>query len=121
MISSCIACRPSRSIAVRAPRAVAVITGHGRSTAKPAMPCCGNGECRSLQILAGMIGDRPPDSALVEPSWHHIYAVVGWTDLSPVKAEPLHYPATAPERSELARAIFAVVADAAAQAAFAED
>jgi 2,3-dihydroxyphenylpropionate 1,2-dioxygenase len=81
----------------------------------------GNVECRSLQILAGMIGDRPPDSALFEPSWHHIYAVVGWTDLAPVKAEPLHYPATAPERSELARAIFAVVDDAAAQAAFAED
>src|SRR5204862_513882 len=48
----------------------------------------GNVECRSLQILAGMIGDRPPDSALFEPSWHHIYAVVGWTDLSPVKAVP---------------------------------
>jgi len=81
----------------------------------------GNVECRSLQILAGMIGDRPPDRALFEPSWHHIYAVLGWTDLAPVKAEPLHYPATAPKRSELARAIFAVVDDAAAQAAFAED
>jgi 2,3-dihydroxyphenylpropionate 1,2-dioxygenase len=68
-----------------------------------------------------MIGDRPPDSALFEPSWHHIYAVVGWTDLSPVKAEPLHYPATAPEHSELARAIFAVIDDAAARAAFTED
>jgi 2,3-dihydroxyphenylpropionate 1,2-dioxygenase len=81
----------------------------------------GNVECRSLQILAGMIGDRQPDSALFEPSWHHIYAVLGWTDLSPLKAEPLHYPATAPERSELARAIFAVVDDAAACAAFGED
>src|ERR1700716_1160917 len=81
----------------------------------------GNVECRSLQILAGMIGDRPPDSALFEPSWHHIYAVVGWTDLSSVKAEPLHYPATMPERSELARAIFAVIDDAAARAAFLAD
>jgi 2,3-dihydroxyphenylpropionate 1,2-dioxygenase len=81
----------------------------------------GNVECRSLQILAGMIGDRPPDSTLFEPSWHHIYAVVGWTNLAPVKAEPLHYPATAPERGELARAIFAVVDDAAAQAAFLQD
>ena len=43
----------------------------------------GNVECRSLQILAGMIGDRPPQSALFEPSWHHIYAVLGWTDLAP--------------------------------------
>jgi len=81
----------------------------------------GNVECRSLQILAGMIGDRTPDSALFEPSWHHIYAILGWTDLSPRQAEPLHYPATAPERSELARAIFAVVEDAAARAAFTED
>jgi 2,3-dihydroxyphenylpropionate 1,2-dioxygenase len=81
----------------------------------------GNVECRSLQILAGMIGDRTPDSALFEPSWHHIYAILGWTDLSLLKAEPLHYPATAPERSELARAIFAVVDDAAACAAFGED
>ena len=81
----------------------------------------GNVECRSLQILAGMIGDRKPDSALFEPSWHHIYAILGWTDLAPVNAEPLHYPATAPERSELARAIFAVVDDAASRAAFAQD
>src|SRR5947199_4025947 len=81
----------------------------------------GNVECRSLQVLAGMIGDRPPDSALFEPSWHHIYAILGWTNLTPLKAEPLHYPATAPERSELARAIFAVVDDAASRAAFAAD
>jgi len=81
----------------------------------------GNVECRSLQILAGMIGDRRPDSALFEPSWHHIYAILGWTNLTPLKAEPLHYPATAPERSELARAIFAVVDDAASRAAFAAD
>src|SRR5437763_1808738 len=80
----------------------------------------GNVECRSLQILAGAIGDRPPQSSLFEPSWHHIYAVLGWTELAPVKAEPLHYPATAPERSELARAIFAIIDDASARAAFME-
>jgi 2,3-dihydroxyphenylpropionate 1,2-dioxygenase len=81
----------------------------------------GNVECRSLQILAGMIGDRAPDSALLEPSWHHIYAVLGWTDLSPRQPEKLHYPETAPERSELARAIFAVVEDAASRAVFTAD
>ena len=81
----------------------------------------GNVECRSLQILAGMIGDRRPDRALFEPSWHQIYAILGWIDPAPLKAEPLHYPATAPERSELARAIFAVVDDAASRAAFAAD
>ena len=81
----------------------------------------GNVECRSLQILAGAIGDRPPQTALFEPSWHHIYAVVGWTDLAPVAAAALHYPATAPERSALAAAIFTLVEDAEARAAFRRD
>jgi 2,3-dihydroxyphenylpropionate 1,2-dioxygenase len=81
----------------------------------------GNVECRSLQILAGAIGDRPPQSALFEPSWHHIYAVVGWTELGPRAAERPHYPATAPERSALAGAIFRLVDDEEARAAFARD
>lgn len=80
----------------------------------------GNVECRALQILAGAIGDRPPQSALFEPSWHHIYAVLGWTELMPVVAAA-HYPATAPERSALAGAIFALIDDAAARAAFRSD
>ena len=81
----------------------------------------GNVECRSLQILAGMIGDRPPQSALFEPSWHHIYAVIGWTDLRPIAAERPHYPATAPQRSALAGAIFRLVDDAETRAAFVRD
>src|SRR5205823_11053110 len=81
----------------------------------------GNVECRSLQILAGAIGDRPPQVALFEPSWHHIYAVVGWTDLTPLAAAALHYPATAPERSTLAAAIFTLVENAEARAAFRRD
>jgi 2,3-dihydroxyphenylpropionate 1,2-dioxygenase len=81
----------------------------------------GNVECRSLQILAGAIGDRPPQSAVFEPSWHHIYAVLGWTELSPIPAARPHYPATAPERSALAGAIFALVDNLDAQAAFARD
>jgi 2,3-dihydroxyphenylpropionate 1,2-dioxygenase len=74
-----------------------------------------------LQILAGAIGDRPPQTAVFEPSWHHIYAVVGWTELAPVAAAALHYPATAPERSALAGAIFTLVEDAKARAAFRRD
>ncbi|MGE5268115.1 MAG: hypothetical protein ACM3JG_00440 [Thiohalocapsa sp.] len=81
----------------------------------------GNVECRALQILAGAIGDRPPTQALFEPSWHHIYAVVGWTDLRPREAAAAHYPATAPERSALAAAIFALVGDGEARASFARD
>jgi 2,3-dihydroxyphenylpropionate 1,2-dioxygenase len=81
----------------------------------------GNVECRSLQILAGMIGDRPPQTSLLEPSWHHIYAVVGWTDLTPLVEVPAHYPATAPERSGLAAAIFALVENAEARTEFRRD
>ena len=81
----------------------------------------GNVECRSLQILAGAIGDRPPQSSLFEPSWHHIYAVVGWTELAPLAPLALHYPATAPERNQLAAAIFSLVEDAEASAAFRHD
>jgi 2,3-dihydroxyphenylpropionate 1,2-dioxygenase len=82
----------------------------------------GNVECRALQILAGMIGDREPQAAVFEPSWHHIYAVVGWTELArPAAAAPLHYPATAPERSALAGAIFSLVDSAEARAAYHRD
>lgn len=87
----------------------------------PALDRTGNVECRALQILAGMIGDRKPQSAVFEPSWHHIYAVVGWTDLSPPEMAALHYPATAPERSALAAAIFALVEDPEARAVFRRD
>jgi 2,3-dihydroxyphenylpropionate 1,2-dioxygenase len=81
----------------------------------------GNVECRSLQILAGAIGDRPPQVALFEPSWHHVYAVVGWTELGAPASAALHYPATAPERSALAGAIFTLVSDETARAAFRHD
>lgn len=81
----------------------------------------GNVECRALQILAGAIGDRPPQSALFEPSWHHVYAVLGWTDLAPLEMPAPHYPATAPERAALAGAIVALVEDAEARASFRRD
>lgn len=87
----------------------------------PALDRTGNVECRALQILAGMIGDREPQTAVFEPSWHHIYAVVGWTDLGPRAEAPLHYPATTPERSALAGAIFGLVENEAARAAFRRD
>ena len=88
---------------------------------RQALDRTGNVECRSLQILAGAIGDRPPQSALFEPSWHHIYAVLGWTELAPIASERPHYPATAPERSALAGAIFALIDNPDARAAFARD
>ena len=64
------------------------------------------------------ISPRNITNILMEVS---IYAILGWTDLAPLQAEPLYYPATESERSELARAIFAIVEDAAARAAFNSD
>ena len=81
----------------------------------------GNVECRALQILAGAIGDRKPDSALLEPSWHHIYAILGWTELAAAEPERPHYPATAPERSALAGALFALVESEEAQSLYRRD
>jgi 2,3-dihydroxyphenylpropionate 1,2-dioxygenase len=71
----------------------------------------GNVECRSLQIMAGAIGDRKPDHALLEPSWHHVYAVLGWTTpIAPEAYVPL-YPGFAARHSELARAIHTITID----------
>lgn len=81
----------------------------------------GNVECRALQILAGAIGDRKPDSALLEPSWHHIYAILGWTEMTPVKPERAHYPATEPKRSALAGALFALVESEEARSQYRRD
>ncbi len=81
----------------------------------------GNVECRSLQILAGAIGDHKPDHAALEPSWHHIYAVLGWTSpIAPETYVPL-YPGFAARHSELARAIHAIVTDDTASLAYKAD
>jgi 2,3-dihydroxyphenylpropionate 1,2-dioxygenase len=86
----------------------------------------GNVEARSIVMLAGALGDRVPDITAWEPSWHHTYAVFGWTIEEPRNAKDLHYPEMPPERAQLARAIFmmrthpgsarAYLADAAAYA-----
>lgn len=81
----------------------------------------GNVECRSLQILAGAIGDRKPDSAVLEPSWHHTYAVLGWTTpLAPRAFAPL-YTGTPTARTRLALAIHAIVDEPEACASFMQD
>jgi len=78
----------------------------------------GNVECRTLQILAGAIGDHPPDECCFEPSWHHIYATFGWTTpLTRSIASPI-YSGIPTERSELARALHAIVTDERARTAF---
>ena len=72
----------------------------------------GNIETRSGQILAGALGpERTPDVAVLEPSWHHIYGVIGWTKpYSELEYAP-YYPAITTEHIQLAKAVYAVVTE----------
>ena len=81
----------------------------------------GNIESRSLQLMAGCIGDRKPDHAIFEPSWHHIYAVLGWTRLHDDKEYIPLYPGFAARHSELARALNTLLKDDAAVTAYCRD
>ena len=81
----------------------------------------GNVEARSILMLAGAIGDRLPDACAWEPSWHHTYAVFGWTTGEPPPAPHLHYPEMPPARAQLARAIFNMRTDAASARAYLND
>jgi 2,3-dihydroxyphenylpropionate 1,2-dioxygenase len=81
----------------------------------------GNIECRSLQILAGAIGDRKPDFATFEPSWHHIHAIVGYTKPSTSQPYVPYYPGFSVQHTQLARAIYALIDDANACARFVKD
>jgi 2,3-dihydroxyphenylpropionate 1,2-dioxygenase len=76
-----------------------------------ALDTTGNVESRSLQIMAGCIGDRKPDHAILEPSWHHIYAVLGWTSTCATEKYVPLYPGFTARHSGLARAINKIVHD----------
>jgi 2,3-dihydroxyphenylpropionate 1,2-dioxygenase len=58
----------------------------------------GNIELRCWGVAAGMIGERKPDIASLDPSWHHNYATLAWWREAAEKPFTPHYPAIAPER-----------------------
>jgi 2,3-dihydroxyphenylpropionate 1,2-dioxygenase len=92
---------------------------HLLSLDDPEMDRSGNIELRSWQILAGAVGQARPDIALLEPNWHHTYAVLGWTALGPSsRTAPLFYERIPSARVELARALHSLRTDAAACRAF---
>jgi 2,3-dihydroxyphenylpropionate 1,2-dioxygenase len=66
----------------------------------------GNVEARSIIALAGALGERKPDITAWEPSWHHTYGIFGWTRDEEPEVAHVHYPATPPNRAQLARALF---------------
>ncbi|MCB1384807.1 MAG: hypothetical protein KDJ80_02605 [Nitratireductor sp.] len=69
----------------------------------------GNVELRSVQILAGAIGDRIPIISQFEPSWHHTYASMAWDIEAPnplVDDYEYNYPPLPGDRVDFAHAIF---------------
>ena len=81
----------------------------------------GNVELRSWAIAAGMIGERTPDTALFEPSWHHTYATLAWFGAADEAAPQPHYPHVWPERVGLTAALHRLANDGEARQAFLAD
>ena len=80
----------------------------------------GNVELRCWACAAGALGERKPDIASLEPSWHHNYASLGWFSPPQTPPDP-HYPSIKPELVELTVALQGLAHDEASRAAFLVD
>lgn len=82
----------------------------------------GNIELRCWAVAAGALGDRKPDIVSWDPSWHHNYASLGFTEPVAAAAEHApHYPSIRPEVVSLTAALHALAYDADARQRFAAD
>ena len=81
----------------------------------------GNIELRCWAVAAGMLGERVPDMASFDPSWHHNYATFAWWSDRTDSDAPPHYPAVAPERVALTDALHRIANDPDARGRFAAD
>jgi len=70
----------------------------------------GNVELRCWAAAAGALGERRPDIAALEPSWHHNYASLGFFTPPPEAPDP-HYPAIKPDLVELTTALHGLAHD----------
>ena len=59
---------------------------------------------------AGALGERKPDIAALEPSWHHNYASLGFFTPPSDGPDP-HYPSIKPELVELTTALHGLAHD----------
>jgi 2,3-dihydroxyphenylpropionate 1,2-dioxygenase len=80
----------------------------------------GNIELRCWACAAGALGERKPDIVSMDPSWHHNYASLGWTE-SEVGRHDAHYPSIRPELVELTNALHGLAHDDAERAKFVAD
>ena len=76
-----------------------------------ALDAAGNVELRCWAAAAGALGDRKPDIATLEPSWHHNYASLGFFRPPPEDRDP-HYPSIKPDLVELTTALHGLAHDA---------
>jgi 2,3-dihydroxyphenylpropionate 1,2-dioxygenase len=66
---------------------------------------------RCWAAAAGALGERKPDIAALEPSWHHNYASLGFFTPPSDLPDP-HYPPIRPELVELTIALHGLAHDA---------
>ncbi len=81
----------------------------------------GNIELRCWGVAAGMLGERKPDMASLDPSWHHNYATLAWWSEQEAVDYTPHYPPIAPERVELTAALHRLANDGAERAKYIAD
>ena len=65
----------------------------------------GNIELRCWAVVAGMLGERVPDTVSFDPSWHHNYATFAWWSGPDTEGPALHYPPVEAERVILTEAL----------------
>jgi 2,3-dihydroxyphenylpropionate 1,2-dioxygenase len=80
----------------------------------------GNIELRCWACAAGALGERKPDVVSMDPSWHHNYASLGWTQPQPGRHDA-HYPSIRPELVDLTSALHRLAHDDAERARFVAD
>lgn len=81
----------------------------------------GNIELRCWAVAAGMLGERRPDMASLDPSWHHNYATLAWWTQPDERPFAPHYPAIAPERLAITSALHRLANDADERARYLAD
>jgi len=82
----------------------------------------GNTKLRSWQILTKTLDERVPDLVMQETSWHHDYAVLGWTsEASDRDSVEVQYSALPPERIALTEVLCRLRMEPAARQRYLDD
>jgi 2,3-dihydroxyphenylpropionate 1,2-dioxygenase len=69
----------------------------------------GNIELRCWGVTAGMMGGRKPDMTNFEPTWHHNYGTIAWTEEAEEQPYAPHYPPVRADRVVLTETLHRLV------------